>query len=81
MRNQPSIFDTNEGTNIVSEHELDAHNNVVANYINWVKKVQNTSSFLKDGWFVSALVTPPMFEVVQSNETSAQEYEFNGYVS
>lgn len=65
---------------MVSMHELDAHNNAVANYMNWVGKVRNLSSFLKDGWFTSALVTPPMFEVVGSHERFTQKYKFNRYV-
>ena len=74
------LFDTGQGTNIVSDHELDAHNNAVANYMNWVDKIRSLSSFLKDGWFTNALVTPPMLEVVDSNEPSRQEYKFNRYV-
>jgi len=80
MKGQTSIFDTNAGINIVSADELDAYNNAVGNYLNWVDKVRDLSSFLKDGWFTSALVTPPMFEVVDHNRRFRQEYKFNRYV-
>jgi hypothetical protein len=75
------LFDRSAGINVVSMYELDAHNNAVTNYMNWVQKVRDLSSFLKDGWFTSALVMPPMFEVVYSNEAFTQEYMFNRYVS
>jgi len=75
-----SVFDTSTAPNIVSKRELDAHNHAVANYINWVDKIQSLSTYLKAGWFTSALVTPRMFEVIDSNETFAQKYKVNRYV-
>lgn len=73
------LFDTGQGFNMVSPGELDAHA-AVANYMRWVDKARSLSSFLKDGWFASALVTPPMLEVVDSIATSPQKYKFNRYV-
>jgi hypothetical protein len=79
VRGQPPIFDRSAGIYIVSKRELDPHNNAVANYMNWVEKVQNVSSFLKDVWFTNALVAPPMFEAVDNNKRFRQEYKFNRY--
>ena len=45
VKDQPSVFDTNSGTNVVSMRELDAHNHAVANYMNWVDKI-----VLSEGW-------------------------------
>jgi len=46
-------------SNMVSKCELDAFNNAVRNYMNWVESVRALPSSLKDGWFKSALVNPP----------------------
>jgi hypothetical protein len=60
--------------------ELDAFSTLGGNYLNWIEKVVDRSSFLKDGWFASALVTPPMFEVAHKNITPLNyKYEFNRY--
>ena len=81
MPNRVSIFENKSGTNVVSSREIDAHHHAVAGYMNWVQDVQGLSSFLKDGWFSSALVTPAMLELVKANETFTQEYKFIRHVS
>lgn len=75
--NNHQIFDERGGINVVSGREIDAHNHAIANYLNWAGTVQDLSSYMKDGWFTSALVAPPMFDVVKSNKTCI----FNRYVS
>jgi len=68
------IFDMSAGSpNVVSMLELDASNHAITNYINWVEAVQRQSSFMKDGWFQAALVTPPMLELVDG--TSNPRYK------
>jgi len=44
---------------MISKRERDAFNNAVRNYMNWVESIRALSSSLKDGWFKSALVSPP----------------------
>jgi hypothetical protein len=74
------IFDVRAGgPNVVSEQELDASNHAMTNYINWAKVVSDQSSFMKDGWFQAALVTPPMLELV--NGTSNPRYKCDRHVS
>jgi hypothetical protein len=74
------IFDMSAGRpNVVSMLELDASNHAITNYINWVEAVQRQSSFMKDGWFQAALVTPPMLELVDG--TSNPRYKCDRYVS
>ena len=74
-----SIFDESAGSpNVVSMLELDALNHAITNYINWVEAVQRQSSFMKDGWFQAALVTPPMLELVGG--TSNPRYKCDRYV-
>jgi hypothetical protein len=77
------IFETAApNQNEVSTTELDAFSTVCRSYLNWVKKVIDRSSFLKDGWFTSALVTQPMLELVHCNPTTLRhKYEFNRYAS
>jgi len=78
-REEDPIFDASGENNMVSTRELDAHNHAVRNYMNWVDIIRGLSSSLKEGWFRSALVAPPMLEVVRTEST--QEYKFNRYVS
>ena len=77
-----AVFDVQAGTesNMVSKAEVDAFNNAVRNYINWVESVRDLSSSLKDGWFKSALVNPPMLELAASCRDLEQGYSFNGYL-
>ena len=76
-----AVFDVqaSPGSNMVSRREVDAFNNAVRNYMNWVESVKALSSSLKDGWFKSALVNPPMLELVNSCRGLKQGYSFNGY--
>ena len=66
---------------MVSKREVDAFNNAVRNYMNWVESVTALLSSLKDGWFKSALVNPPMLELVDSCRGLKQGYSFNRYLS
>ena len=68
-----------QGRNVVSKEELDAHNHALRNYMNCVNEVRNESSFLKDAWFMSALLVPPMTELVCS-ELFTTKYKFTTYV-
>ena len=79
VRLKQSIFDTSAGPNVVLPRELDALNRALTNYINWVEDVRNQSSFMKDGWFQAALVTPPMLELV--NGACNPRYKCDRYVS
>lgn len=65
---------------MVSKREVDAFNNAVRNYTNWVESIKALSSSLKDGWFTSALVNPAMLELVGSSRGLKQGYSFNGYL-
>jgi len=73
------MFDAGPGDNMVSARELAAHFTLVESYMSCVGTVKGLSSHMMDGWFRDALVAPPMIEVVQ--DTLAQEYKFNAYVS
>ena len=48
--------------------------------VNCVNEVQNELSFLKDAWFTSALLVPPMAELVCS-KLFTKKYKFTTYVS
>ena len=72
---QPSIFDTSAGTNVVSKRELGAFSHAITNYADWVEDVQPLSSFMKDGWFQAALVTPPMLELAKERTNPSHKYD------
>jgi hypothetical protein len=74
---QGSVFGQSGGDGgVVSEYELNALSTAVTTYMDWVEGASDLSSNVKDAWFQSALISPPMFEMVASN----QEYKFDGYI-
>lgn len=71
---------TNGEQNEVSKLEIDAFSTLGGNYMNWVGKIIEESPFWKDSWFTSALVAPPMLELVHGSGSLRRVYDYNRYV-
>jgi hypothetical protein len=73
-----SIFNImgNEEDNQVSRFELDAFDNLAGNHLTWAERVAQGSSSLKDTWFSSAMMIPPMLEII-SEPSLQRTWDFN----
>lgn len=78
----PPVFSTSAAgaqDDLVSGDEVDAFACLSTTYVRWVMSVLKKSSHLKEGWFRTFLLAPPMFELEDRQQDLTHDYQFNRY--
>lgn len=75
----PPVFETSTAgaqDDLVSRDEVESFACLSTTYVRWVANALKKSSNLKEGWFRTFLVAPPMFEL-EDTQSLDHNYEFN----